>query len=127
MRKGTAVRKLKEQRKIQKQIVFEAIQKEPLGIHTNELIFKTKLKHQSLTARLSDLEQAGLIYQKGLFSREKGKPFTVWQITPAEAIEHRKSENYNKRLLMWLNKGKRNKFVSQKELDFLKKQTSLFG
>ena len=126
MRKGTAFRKGKDQRKLLKEVVFEAIQKEDKGIHTSELLFSTGLKHQTLTARLSDLEQEGRIYQKGIFSTDKQRSFTIWQVTPTELIDRRKEENWNKRLLLWLNKGKRNGFVTQKELDQLKKQTKIF-
>tara|TARA_R110000772_G_scaffold382_4_gene1372 strand:- start:1498 stop:1872 length:375 start_codon:yes stop_codon:yes gene_type:complete len=124
MRKGTTFRKNKDVRKSQREKVFDYIKKGEAS--TQEIQFGTRIKIHSLTGRLAELEQDGLIYQRGKFIPEKGQPFTIWSATPYELIPLRKAENWNKRLILWLEKGKRNGFVTQKELNELKRQTVIF-
>lgn len=102
MRKATTYRNQKAQRKSIKERVFNFILKNE-KIHTKDIISKMRLKHQTVTARLSELEQEGLIYQ--ICEHLNNEPFTFWQITPAELIEPRKVENRNKRHELWVAKG----------------------
>lgn len=125
MRKGTAYRKNKELRKRQKEQVFDFI-KASESVTTYDLYKAMNFKQSSVTGRLSELEQEGLIYQKGKFIPEIGRPCTTWGATPSELIEARKNENWNKRLTLWLQKGKNNGFVTNKELNQLKAQHTLF-
>ncbi len=125
MRKGTAFRKHKATRVNQCEKVLNLI-KDAGKITTYDLYKVSGMKHESVAGRLADLEQAGLIYQSGAFVPEIGRPCTIWKATPAELVEARKVENWNKRLVLWLEKGKRNGFVTAKELNVLKKQSSLF-
>lgn len=76
MRKGTAFRKHKETRIKQKERVLEVIKAQG-EVTTYRLYELLAMKPQSLTGRLSDLEQEGLIYQKGRFIPEAGKPCTI--------------------------------------------------
>lgn len=126
MRKGTAFRKLTERRELHRDKILNLVQSKG-EITTYEIYDTLKIKRSSITGRLSELEQAGLIYQKGKFVKEKGAPCTIWKQTPPEAIEARKTENWNKRLIAWISKGKRNGFISEKELNQLKKQSTLFS
>lgn len=128
MRKGTAFRKKKSTRVTIRQRVFNAIKEKRGGVSTHELRMLLGIQIHSISGRLSELEQAGLIYQKGVsLDLHNGRMnCTIWQATPKNLIEARKQENWNKRLILWLEKGKRNGFVSKKELNGIKSQTTLF-
>lgn len=125
MRKGTAFRKFKEVRATQKEQVLDFIKKNE-SICTSDLIVRLKMKHQTVTGRLSELEQDGLIYQSGWIKKDGKSSYTIWKVTPIELIGARKTENWNKRMILWLEKGKRNGFISEKETNLLKKQSTLF-
>ena len=125
MRKGATFRKFKKERETLREKVFSFIQKnEP--ICTNDVIVRLRMKHQTATARLSELEQEGRIYQRGVIKKENKRAHTIWGITPLELVQVRKVENWNKRLNLWLAKGQRNGFVAKKDLANLKKQNVLF-
>lgn len=125
MRRGTAYRKRKKQRKIIRERVFDYI-KTNGEVSTYKIRRALNLKMQTLTGRLSELEQDGLIYQRGVFFPEIGRPCTTWQETPSELVEARKTENWNKRLVLWVQKGRNNGFISEKEEKLFKKQSTFF-
>jgi predicted transcriptional regulator len=129
-RKGRAYKKGKSKRKSQAEKVLEIIQfytkEEPQhGISTDRLVEKTGLKIHSLSARLSELEQDGKIYQKAKHDLD-GTTYTVWSETPADLIGLRRAENWNKRMALWLGKGLKNGFITQKEFRVIDKQNTLF-
>lgn len=129
-RKGRAYKNGKENRKTQKEKVFGLINictYEGIldGIDTDELVKLSGLKIHSLSARLSELEQDGRIYQNAKHS-ENGVTYTVWKATPLEMVENRRAENWNKRQAIWINKGIKNGFISKKELLLISTQSKLF-
>lgn len=129
-RKGRAYKAGKQKRKTQEERVLELIQlyteNDPQkGISTDRLVSKTKLKIHSLSARLSELEQDGKIYQKARHNLE-GVTYTVWSATPPELVELRRAENWNKRLALWIGKGLKNGFISKNELRFIERTGKLF-
>lgn len=123
MRKKDAYEQIKPQRKSLKEKVLEAIH-DNKGLTTYELVNKLSLKIHSLSARLAELEQDGLIFQSDRIIGEK--TFTFWNVTPYDLIEAYKVNDWNKRGLIWLQKGLNNGFITKKELDLLKKQSKLF-
>lgn len=125
MRKGTAYRKGKEKRKSLREKVFDLIQ-EKGEISTSEISETMGVKIHSISGRLSELEERGLIYQKGQKHHKEQEAYTVWQITPVELIEQRKAENWNKRMVIWLQKGLNNGFINKKQFSELDKQGKLF-
>lgn len=129
-RKGIAYRKGKAKRQTQLEKVFEFIQARTVnpiknGVSTDELVKLTKLKIHSLSARLADLEQDGLIYQNAKHSKD-GVTFTVWKTTPPELVELRRAENWNKRLALWIGKGLKNGFITKAELRYIERTGKLF-
>lgn len=123
MRKKDAFEQIKPQRKTLKEKVLEAIH-DNNGLTTYGLVSVLGLKIHSLSARLAELEQDGLIYQSDKI--EGNKTFTFWNVTPYDLIEAYKANDWNKRGLIWLQKGLKNEFITKKELDVLKKQSKLF-
>lgn len=128
MRKGTAYRKLKSQRETIRDKVFAYIKSVRGGVSTYQIRDELNLKAHTLSGRLSELEQSGLIYQKGITEQTvKGvRSVSIWQHTPKKAVEARRVENHNKRMLLWFNKGKKNGFVTARQLNNIKSQTTLF-
>lgn len=128
MRKGTAFRNNKEKRETIRDRVFALISSKRKGISTYQVKAELSLRIHTLSGRLSELEQAGLIYQKGRadMSIYGIRSVTIWQRTPKELIEARRVENYNKRRMLWVNKGLKNKFMTAQEMSKVKTQGKLF-
>lgn len=123
MRKKTAFRKLKKTRETQEKRVYNAIVR--MGeASTYQLYNCLKMGRSSVTGRLSDLEQKGLIYQQ--VRREDDRTMTEWRVTPPQLIELRRAENWNKRQQIWFLKGVKNGFISKDEVKQFKKQNKLF-
>lgn len=129
-RKGVVYRAGKRKRQTQAEKVFIHIQKateeaEQKGISTDRLVKVTRLKIHSLSARLSELEQSGRIYQKARHGLN-GVTYTIWSETPTELIEARRAENWNKRFSLWLGKGLKNGFITKAELKLIDRTGRLF-
>lgn len=126
-RKGRAYKNGKENRKTQREKVFELIKRftdTSDGILTQTLVNITGIKIHSLSARLAELEQAGEVYQRVYLKNNSS--FTIWKSTPPELVEKRRAENWNKRQAIWINKGIKNGFISKKELLLISTQSKLF-
>lgn len=126
MRKGTAFRKGKTQRKTIRQVVFEIVKGAKYGVDTHEVARLAGRKIHSISGRLSELEQEGVIYQKARVYKELRQSCTVWQVTPKELIEARRVEVQNRRLERWMNAGVKNGFVSRVQASRIKAQPTLF-
>lgn len=76
-----------------------------------ELRNATTIVHQTITARLSELEDMGLI-KKG--SRIKGQPFSIFHYVkdPAERIRLQRKKAAERRQ-KWVDLGKKNGWVKQ--------------
>lgn len=129
-RKGRAYKAGKRKRQTQAEKVFNWIRQATenttqKGISTDRLVKVTGLKIHSLSARLSELEQDGKIYQKAKHGA-KGVVYTVWSETPPELVELRRAENWNKRLALWIGKGLKNGFLTKNELKYIDRTGRLF-
>ena len=123
MRKKTAFRKLKKLRENQETRVYNAIKRSG-NASTYELYGWLRIGKSSITGRLSDLEQKGLIYQQ--IRKEGYKTVTEWRATPSQLVDLRRAENWNKRAQIWFTKGVKNGFITNEEVKQFKKQSKLF-
>lgn len=82
-----------------KEKVYDTIKVRPM-INTSVLKDVLRLKHQTLTARLSDLQDEGRINDMGT----DGK-YSMWAIVPADFVESYKQGRKLKKFQQWLNKG----------------------
>lgn len=126
MRKGAAFRRRKKERELIREKVFRIVQESKYGVDTHEIARRARMKIHCISGRLSELEQEGRIYQRARVYKEQRHSCTIWQVTPAELIEARRAEVWNRRFLLWMEKGVRNGFVTRKDLDKVKKQATLF-
>ena len=123
MRKGRVYKRHKATRKTQRERILILISEKE--IDTISVAKKMKLTNQIASARLSELEQLGLIYQKAKH-RDDGRVCTIWKTTPSELVELRRNENWNKRFAIWISKGLKNGFISNKELRYIERTGKLF-
>lgn len=94
------------------------------GISTDQL--RRMGSHQSVTARLSELESEGLIYKDGVTIVATGWPYSIWKPTPKKEIEAKRIARFNELKEAYFKKGLRAKFLTEKEVAQIKKQFTLF-
>ena len=90
------------------------------GAHINGMRFGLNMQHQTLTARLSVLEDFGILYKSGTINNGN---HSVWSYEPDEKKQAENSMKRQRQLFnIWRKQGilKYDKFMNAEMIEFLK-------